>query len=230
MRVISLSILVILVLGTSALRTSSQSRKTEDFGAAVDQCLSPLTDQVVEGRIPDVIKSHAEAEIGEIFTTTAQVGGEEIHAYLPTEGDFIDEAPISHVHLEGEDAVVQVLEAYESESGEHYVVVNAGGEAVTVPGDVYDTEIPLAQVDNHGDVTVAEVVGAEECSGKDYVVAVSGPGEYEVIEGDVITEPITEVPRNLIETPEYYPPVLIGEGESTPDVTTNTVTVGGEEL
>jgi len=128
--------------------------------------------------------------------------------------------------------IVQVLESYETDSGESVVVVNVGGgETITIEGEIVETSTPLAPVVIEGEVTVAQVSASEECSnGESYVVIATGGGEYEAVEAQVIAAPVTEIPTEVIATPEQVPEAITSEVHAeVNEVVITSTTVGGEE-
>eukprot|EP00331_Platyophrya_macrostoma_P022258 CAMPEP_0176446800 /NCGR_PEP_ID=MMETSP0127-20121128/24564_1 /TAXON_ID=938130 /ORGANISM="Platyophrya macrostoma, Strain WH" /LENGTH=271 /DNA_ID=CAMNT_0017832949 /DNA_START=35 /DNA_END=846 /DNA_ORIENTATION=+ len=239
MRVITLSVLVLLILGASAasIRPSGQLRGRFSAKESHQDYFESRTEQ------SEVYELDYAIHKDEVFTTTAYVGGEEYTAYMPSEVYYMT-APLAVVDSEGEQFVAQVLEAYEDRAGEPMLVLNAGGEDVTVPGEVVETETPLTPVVNHGEVTVAEVINTAECSnGENFVVVATGNGEYEAVEGQVVAEPVAEIPTQLVEdheeSTEQNRPVVVVDtttgqpaviSSETSEVTTTTATVGGEEV
>jgi hypothetical protein len=171
MRVISLSILLILVLGASAVRRQTNYNSLKAWIAA---------------------KIEAAYEAGEplpeIYTTAAFVGSEEIPAFVPLPKVYDVEAPLADIELDnGDTVVVQALASYQSD-GESYVVVNTGGQNLTVEAEIIPTTVPLAPVLYEGKVYVAEVVSSYKATnGTNYIVADAGDGQQETVEAKLLT-------------------------------------------
>jgi hypothetical protein len=200
MRVLPLSLLLIFVLRASALRTKVESTLQSTQNA--DICSTVEAETVTE-QVPSVLVEETETT-PEITVAPAYVGGETIIAYLPQTEEISEEAPVVVVETSEEESfVVQVIEAYESETGESQVVVNLGeGETVTIEAEVVETETPLAVVTSEGEVSVVEVVESYEAEGESYVVITTSEGETETVEAQVVTELTTEVSDTLVQNEE----------------------------
>ena len=231
MRIATLSIFLLLILGASALRTNlrSQSMGVFDIPQATCAAVPGVTTVEESVEVPAAIASETET-VTDVIVTTTEVGGEELTVILPSPDTYAEEAPLEVVtDSEGETYVVQVLESYETATGESVVVANIGGEAITIEAEITPVTLPLAPIVSEGEVSVVEVSSVAEIGGETYVFVPTGDGETEAITAEVVTEIVTEVPETLVETATEIPSVIADSGEITYDTTITTTTIGGEE-
>ena len=194
---------------------------------AAELLIEPVTEipseLVTAPEIPAVIAESGEVTYNTTITTTT-VGGEEYTVVLPHPSEISEEAPVVVVtDNEEETYVVQVLESYETETGENVVVANLGGETVTIEGEVVPTEAPLTAVVSEGELIVVESseVTVNE-AGETVITVPTGNGETTtVVTSEVVISPYVEV--NVVEaevenTRVPVSPIFNNEEEYTVEV------------
>ena len=202
-----------------------------------ESCLAVTPEVTLE--IPEVV---AETEVEtsvEIVTSTVE--GEETVVLLPETGDIIPDAPFVPITNGNTTYIAQVLESYESETGEQLVTINGGGgESITMEGEVVTPEYPFAPVITYsGEIEVVEIVETTVNEYGETIITIVDDGEIQIIYGDPIIEPSTEAPDQIIclepghaeeenstedATTDYTPPPFCGATATTTTESTSTTT------
>ena len=184
-------------LGSSPYALAIDSTGEVVVAEVVEKCTVVSEETNLE--FPEVI-TETEVETSVELTTTV-IEGESTVVLLPNTGDIIPNAPFEPISGGETTYVAQVLESYESSTGEQIVTINVGeGESITIEGEVVITEYPFVPVvTSQGEVEVVEVIETTVNEfGETILVVPTENGEVTEIFAEPLVEPSVEAPDQII--------------------------------